>query len=261
MLKSKKIIVLLFLIAALLAVAILFRGASGSAWITRAEHSSSLFFPLVTVAAVIDSINPCAFSVLLLTIAFLVSLNATRGNIIRTGGAYVFGVFLVYILIGLGILQALSLFHTPNFMAKVGAVIIIGVGVLNLINEFFPSFPIKLKIPRAAHPAMAKLMEKASLPTAFVLGGFVGMVEFPCTGGPYLLILGMLHDAGTKILGLAWLTYYNFIFVLPLLLILFLASDKKILGTVEQWRKGNGGGMRLYGGLAAIALGVIMLIL
>lgn len=262
MFKSKKIAVLLGLVIILLALAVVFNyNSAGSEWVARASQNPGLFFPLVTVAAIIDSINPCAFSVLLITIAFLFSLNATRGNIIRTGTAYIFGVFLVYVLIGLGVLQVLTFFNIPHFMTRVGALIIIGAGLLNLINEFFPSFPIKLKIPKAAHPVMARLMEKASIPTAFVLGGFVGMVEFPCTGGPYLLILGMLHDASSWMKGFGWLLYYNFIFVLPLLLILFLTGDKKFLGKVEEWKKGNNSSMRLYGGLAALALGFLMLIL
>lgn len=262
MLKYKKILFLVGLVIILLALAVTFNyNSAGSEWVAKASQNPGLFFPLISVAAVIDSINPCAFSVLLITIAFLFSLNATRGGIIRTGSAYIFGVFLVYVLIGLGVLQVLTFFNIPHFMTRVGALIIIAAGLLNLVNEFFPSFPIKLKIPKSAHPVMARLMEKGSVPTAFVLGGFVGMVEFPCTGGPYLLILGMLHDASSWLRGFGWLLYYNFIFVLPLLLILFLASDKRLLGMVEEWKKGNSGRMRLYGGLAALALGFLMLVL
>ena len=216
--------------------------------------------PLVVVAAVVDSINPCAFSILLLTIAFLFSIGKMRSGILRIGGFYIAGIFLIYILIGLGILQTLHIFNTPHFMAKVGAVLLIALGLINLINEFFPAFPIKLKIPQVSHAKMAQLMEKASAPTAFVLGGLVGLCEFPCTGGPYLVVLGLLHDQVTYFKGLYYLIFYNLIFILPLLVILFIASDKNLLEKVQAWKKSETIKMRLWSGMAMVLLGVIILL-
>jgi len=76
--------------------------------------------PLLIASALVDSTNPCAFSILLLTIAFLFSIGRLRSDILKAGALYIFGIFLVYILIGLGILQTLEVFNVPNFMAKIG---------------------------------------------------------------------------------------------------------------------------------------------
>jgi len=57
--------------------------------------------PLVGVAALIDSINPCAFSILLLTIAFLMSIGKVRSSVLAIGSAYILGIFVVYLVIGL----------------------------------------------------------------------------------------------------------------------------------------------------------------
>ena len=221
----------------------------------------TLLVPLVAVSALIDSINPCAFSVLLLTIAFLVSMGKLRSRIMQIGGAYILGIFVAYLLIGLGILHALHLFNTPHFMGRVGAILLIALGVINLINEFFPAFPVKLKIPSFAHHKMADLMGKASMPTAFLLGGLVGLCEFPCTGGPYLMVLGLLHDQATYISGVGYLLFYNVIFVLPLALVLFAASDKTLLDKAQVLHRTNRKAMRLGGGAAMIALGVIIFFL
>lgn len=215
-------------------------------------------FPLVSVAALIDSINPCAFSVLLLTIAFLLSIGKMRASVLKIGSVYILGLFTVYIAIGLGLLQALHIFNTPHFMAKVGAALLILLGGINLINEFFPEFPVKLKIPHAAHHKMAILMEKGSAPTAFMLGVLVGLCEFPCTGGPYLMVLGLLHDKATYVKGLAYLFYYNVLFVLPLAIILAIASNKLLLDKVQTWQKQERKGMRLWGGVAMVVLGIII---
>ncbi|OHA51987.1 MAG: hypothetical protein A3A97_02660 [Candidatus Terrybacteria bacterium RIFCSPLOWO2_01_FULL_40_23] len=232
---------------------------SGMAVLWGLSKEGTWLLPLVVVASLIDSINPCAFSILLVTIAFLFSLGRMRSSILTIGGFYIAGIFTVYVLIGLGILQALHLFNTPHFMSKVGAFMLIGLGGINLINEFFPSFPIKLKIPDFTHKKIAQLVEKASLPTAFFMGALVGLCEFPCTGGPYLLVLGLLHDQGTYIKGLGYLLLYNIIFVLPLVLVLLMASDNSLLSKVQRWRKNNLSRMRLFSGIAMVTLGLIIL--
>jgi cytochrome c biogenesis protein CcdA len=214
--------------------------------------------PLIGVAALIDSINPCAFSILLLTIAFLLSIGKLRSSVLSIGSAYIFGIFVIYLLIGLGLLHTLHIFDTPHFMAKVGATLLVALGLINIINEMVPAFPFKLSIPQAAHRKIAVLMEKASVPTAVVLGGLVGLCEFPCTGGPYLMVLGLLHDHATYYTGVGYLFVYNLIFILPLVLILLVASDKGLLNKVQAWQQSERKAMRWGGGVAMIMLGAVV---
>ncbi len=259
---TKKLLALTIATIALFGGVILFKSSSsGAAILWNLSNSGQWLMPLVLVSALIDSINPCAFSILLLTISFLFSMRQLRSGILRIGGAYILGIFAVYLLIGLGILQTLHIFNTPHFMAKVGAALLIAFGSINLINEFFPSFPIKLKIPQFAHRSIGQLIEKGSIPTAFILGTLVGICEFPCTGGPYLMILGLLHDQGTYINGLGYLIIYNLIFILPLILILLITSDKALLEKVQDWRKSKVGHMHFWSGIAAIILGLIIFLL
>jgi len=157
--------------------------------------------------------------------------------------------------------KVLHVFNTPHFMAKVGAILLLILGSVNLINEFWPAFPIKLRIPHAAHEKIASLMERGSLPTAFFLGTLVGICEFPCSGGPYVMILGLLHDNVTYLWGLAYLASYNLIFVLPLVVILLIASNKNLLSKVQEWQQKERKGMRFWSGIAMIALAIIILFL
>ena len=233
-------------------------GNFGTAALWTISNEGKWLLPLVSIAALIDSINPCAFSILLLTIAFLFSLGKMRSGILKIGSFYIFGLFSVYVLIGLGILQALHIFNTPHFMAKLGAALLILFGLINLAGHYFPKFPVKLKIPDAVHNKIARLMEASSLPTAFFLGALVGLCEFPCTGGPYLLVLGLLHDQATYLKGLGYLLIYNLIFILPLALILLIASEQSLLDKVQKWRKENTGSMKLWSSIAMIGLGIII---
>lgn len=234
--------------------------------IINVEHldlrSNISFLPLlIIIAAFIDSINPCAFSVLFITLAFLFSLGHSRKQIIKTGLVYVGGIFLTYILIGLGILKVLTIFNIPNSMAKIGAIAIILFGVIILINEFFPKFPIKLKMPDASHGKVGELITKATIPAAFILGLLVGIFEFPCTGGPYLLVLGLLHDDASFMIGFWYLVLYNIIFVLPLLIALFISTDKPILEKLDKLRRMETKKSRVTVSLIVIVLGFLVFLI
>ncbi len=213
---------------------------------------------LIAIAALVDSVNPCAFSVLFLSIAFLFGLGSTRQKILKAGFLYIFGIFLTYTLIGLGVLKVLSFFNIPNLMSRVGAGIIIFFGLIALINEFFPNFPIKLKIPKFAYGKIAVFIERATLPASFGLGFLVGLFEFPCTGGPYLFVLGLLHDQNNFLTGLLYLLFYNFVFVLPLFIILFISSNKKILNSIDSIRRTETKQARIWLALVMILLGALI---
>lgn len=261
--KQKLKIILLVVFGFILFAAVVFFRFSGIGTETlwKLSDGGKWLLPLVGVAALIDSINPCAFSILILTIAFLFSIGKIRSSVLKIGSSYISGIFVTYILIGLGVLQTLHLFNTPHFMARVGALLLIVLGLINLINELFPSFPIKLRIPSVAHRKMAELMEKGSMPTAFLLGVLVGLCEFPCTGGPYLMVLGLLHDQATYFRGLGYLLLYNAIFVLPLVVILLIASNATLVEKVSGWQQKEKKLMRFGGGIAMVILGVIIFLL
>ena len=245
-------------LVALAAIVILKYAPGTSNIIWSISDAGRWLLPLVGVSALLDSVHPCSFSILLITIAFLFGMQMTRGKILAIGGIYIAGIFVAYLAIGVGAFQVLHIFDVPHFMGKLGATLLILFGLLNLINWAYPSFPLKLSIPAGAHRKMAELMNKASLPTAFLLGALVGLCEFPCTGGPYLMVLGLLHDAGTYISGVGYLILYNLIFVLPLVVMLLIASDNALVEKVRAWKKAETKHMRLWSGIAMIALGILI---
>lgn len=229
-----------------------------SSFIWSISREGTWLLPLVLVAAILDSIHPCSFSILLITIAFLFGMQLSRKKILQIGGTYIVGIFTAYFLIGLGILKVLHLFNTPHFMGKLGATLLIIFGVLNLINRFFPTFPLRLKIPSFTHSAMGKLMERTSMVAAFGLGLLVGICQFPCMGGPYLMIIGLLRDQVTYFAGFNYLLLYNIILIVPLVAVLYIASQKVLLQKMEEWKNTNMDGVRLWAGLAMIIIGILI---
>lgn len=216
------------------------------------------FLPVIITSALIDSINPCAISVLFLTITFLFSLGKNRKFVLISGGVYILAIAIVYTLIGLGALQALDFFGVPNIMAKAGALILLAYSIIGLINEFYPKFPIKLKMPESTHSLLAKVMTKGSIPAFLLLGALVAMFEFPCTGGPYLFVLTLLHDYTTFWKGFWYLIMYNFFFVLPLILILAFATNKVMTEKIDKLRRLETKRARVILLLVLVAFGLII---
>ncbi|OGY52035.1 MAG: hypothetical protein A3J59_03915 [Candidatus Buchananbacteria bacterium RIFCSPHIGHO2_02_FULL_56_16] len=246
------------LVAVLAIVALKFSPAAPQL-VWNLSAGGTRLLPLVTVSALLDSLNPCAFSVLVVTVAFLLSLGASRRRLLTIGGVYVLGIFTVYLLIGLGIVSALHLFNTPHFMGRLGAVLLIGLGSASLLGALFPAFPLRLKMPAATQRPMARLLERATVPAAFGLGLLVGLCEFPCTGGPYLAVLGLLHDQTTRWRGFWYLLWYNLLFIAPLVVILALASGRRSVELLEAWKRRNLRATRLITGIGMIILGFAIL--
>lgn len=244
------------LFIAIIGIVILKNSSGTSSLIWNLSDKGVWLLPLVLVSALLDSVHPCSFSILLITISFLFGMQMTRKKILQIGGIYIAGIFSAYLLIGLGILKVLHLFNTPHFMGKLGATLLIVFGVINILNEFFPKFPLKLKIPQVSNSAIAKLMERASFPAAFGLGLLVGICQFPCMGGPYLMVIGLLRDQVTYFSGFGYLTLYNLILIVPLVAVLWITADKNIVNKVQEWKKKNMKGFRFWAGLLMIIIGI-----
>ncbi len=257
----RRIIIIAGVIGAfILGIIILKFSPATSSIIWNMSNGGAWLLPLVLIASLLDSVHPCSFSILLITIAFLFGLQMTRKKILQLGGLYIFGIFASYLLIGLGILKVLHLFNTPHFMGKLGAALLIIFGVINLINRFFPNVPIKLSLPSAVHAPMARLMERTSMIAAFLLGALVGICQFPCMGGPYLMVIGLLHDQVTYAMGFWYLFLYNFILIVPLALVLWVAADKTMVDKMQEWKLTNLARVRLIAGVAMIIIGALILV-
>ncbi len=258
--KNKSLILFGLAIVLLFGGALFFQKANiGTQWLWDVSKGGTVLLPLIAVSAIIDSINPCSFSVLLVSIIFLFSIGKERNKIIKYGLIYILGIFAAYFLIGLGLLQALHIFDIPHFMSKLAAGILVLFGLLEIINVAFPKFPIKLGIPHSAHHKMNELVKVATVPAMFGLGMLVGLCEFPCTGGPYLAVLGLLHDTKSYWQGARYLILYNVIFILPLIAILFFASNKLLIEKVQGYHQQNKRTARLVTGVLMILLAFIIL--
>ncbi|MGE5219766.1 MAG: cytochrome c biogenesis protein CcdA [Chloroflexota bacterium] len=223
------------------------------------DANLATLLPSVIVTGLLDSVNPCAFAVILLLLAFLFTIRKSRVQILGLGAIYVGVIFLVYFAIGLGILSTVRLSDDPHFVARVGSYLLIGLGLLNLIEYLWPAFPIKLHMPAAAHNKVHQLLKLATVPATVGIGFIVGLCTFPCSGGIYVSIITLLNAKTTLGWGLAYLTLYNMLFILPLIIILLVVSNRVVAKQMATWEREHALGLRLWFGVTMIGLGAAML--
>lgn len=222
---------------------------------------------IVIAAALADSINPCVFGVLIFLLAYMVKVFKNKVRMLIAGLIYVASVYLTYFLIGVGIF---TLAYTAG-LAKpfywFAAIVAILAGLFEIKDYFWygkgftlqmlPGTGARLKKYSRTFKTMETKHPMLSLGVAFLLGIFVVFVELPCTGAPYLAILGMLSK-GAYATAIPLLLLYNLVFILPLFVIIglvYMGYSKKL----ETWRTEHRGLMRLVIGLFLIALGVYMI--
>ena len=230
----------------------------GKLTVKNQENPAPLWW-LVLTTGLLDGINPCAIAVLLFFIAFLLSLRSSWRRIWGLGLVYIAVIYLTYLGIGLGLLKAIVISQQPHLMAKIGAWLVIMVGLVNIISYYSPRFPLRLQMPSFGQTALKKWLTKATWP-AVIIGAFlVGLCTFPCSGGIYVAVVGLLAAERTFWQGFLYLLFYNLMFVIPLLVLLLLASNRYVLGQVAEWHQRSGERLKLWLGGAMIVLGGIIL--
>jgi len=227
---------------------------------TALVEDERALLPLVLTTGFLDGLNPCAFAVLLFFIAFLFTIRRTTASIWAMGLIYVAAIYLAYFLIGLGLMQAVLFAGSHHLMAKIGSWLVIGLGLINLKDYFFPQLPIHLRIPTIAHGTIQDWLKRATFPAAAVGGFLVGLCTFPCSGGIYVAIVGLLAAKTTYLQGVGYLGIYNLAFVAPLLIILAGVSNRRVMHRIRLVEQSSRRWVRLATGLGMVAVGVVILV-
>ncbi|MEK7068150.1 MAG: cytochrome c biogenesis protein CcdA [Patescibacteria group bacterium] len=223
------------------------------------QNKQRSLLPLVLSTGLLDGINPCAFAVLLFFIAFLFTFKGSLKLIALYGSLYIGIIYLTYLGIGLGLFKAIVLSNEPHLMAKIGAWLIIVLGGINIIGYYLPRFPIKLQIPHFSQGALQRWLTKGTL-SAVIVGAFlVGLCTFPCSGGIYVAIIGLLASRNNFWQGFGYLLLYNVMFVLPLIVLLAFVGNHYALSRIAAWQADAAKTWKLWLGVAAVAVGIIIL--
>jgi len=228
------------------------------------EREGEVNFKIITVSAVVsaalvDAINPCAFAVLIILLS-TVLVSGNRRKALFAGLAFSLAIFISYFLMGIGLYSVVGGFS--NLFYWIVGVLAILIGLFNLKDYLWYGKWFKMEVPDAWRPKMKSLIKGVtSIPGAFFIGFLISLFLLPCTSGPYIVILGLLSKLATRNYALMLLLLYNFIFILPMLIITFgvsfgfMSTEK-----VEEWRVRKLRVLHLVAGVILLLLGFGMLV-
>lgn len=211
--------------------------------------------PLVAGTGFLDGIHPCAIAILIFFIAFLLTMQKTFKNIFAVGLVYIFVIFLTYLGVGVGLFSGIVFFGQHHFFAKFGSWLLIFLGMMQLKEYFFPNLPFHFRMPKISNERIKASLEKATLPSIIIAAFLVGLCSIPCSGGIYAAITALLASQTTYLAGFLYLLLYNFMFVLPLLILLFFAANPLTLARIAEFRQRHDRTEKLAMGILLTALG------
>ncbi len=185
----------------------------------------------------VDSLNPCAFATLIFFISYLQALRRRPREVLHTGIAFISGVFLAYLAIGLGLREIVGRIEglRSASLAVNGAIALLTL-VLAFLNlrdglrcrqgrmaEMTLQLPASLK-ERIHATVRGGVRSRRYVVAAFGMAVAVSLLELVCTGQGYLPVITYLWQAGyDRPATAALLVAYNLAFVAPLAVVFVLA--------------------------------------
>lgn len=223
------------------------------------------FIPLLLSGALSDSINPCAFAVMLLLLTTILSKSKSKKKTIFAGLLFCLAIFSSYFLMWLGFLKLIiqeTLQYTLVFKWVIGIFWIL-IGLANLKDFFWYGKWFIMEVPLAWRPRMMKIIQAVVSPLwAFVVGIIVSLFLLPCSAGPYVTVLMLLGAESSELnhLGFFYLLLYNLIFILPMLVITFMVGTGYTSAeAIGKFKNKHTKLIHLIVGLLMLALGVYII--
>ncbi|MEM0480888.1 MAG: GAP family protein [Candidatus Aenigmatarchaeota archaeon] len=213
--------------------------------------------------AIADSINPCEMGILLLMLIAVSRTYKNKRAILVFGLAFILTMFLGYFLIGYLLVEVFSkfseFFKLKEIINKALAVFAIILGTINILSLKFEK--LEIRMPNSFQKNIKSFISSLTSPIGAVFLAIFSLVFLtPCTIGPYLIATGLLSNFLIHEV-IALLILYNFIFVLPLILILLIvyfgiSKAEKILKKREKYEKI----MQLITGSLLLIIGILLLL-
>jgi cytochrome c biogenesis protein CcdA len=198
------------------------------------ERFKSFGVLTVAFAGLVDGLNPCAFATLAFFVSYLTLSGRKEREVLVVGAAFTLGVFLAYLVVGLGFYKVLDLLG--GLLATLGRWVYGLTALLCAVLAVFSFLDflkarrgeigdMTLNLPHGLRMRINALIRKGRRSQAFVAGTFatgvaVSFLELACTGQVYLpTIIFVVSQPELRMRALLFLVLYNLLFILPLVVV------------------------------------------
>jgi len=221
----------------------------------------------ITSLALVNSVNPCQIAMLVLVLITILTQNSEKKKrVLFSGLAFISAVYIGYLFYGIVLVQLFSAFteslkQSSIYVKYIFAVLAMLVGGLQIKDFFFyKKGSFATETPIWMMVKAKKIIEKITSPIgAFFTGFIITLFLGPCTMAPLLVATESLSQFG--LLGaLPWLLYFNFIVIIPLIIITFIIyKGFTTAENIANWRNKNIRILHLIAGLLLLSTGIAML--
>lgn len=239
---------------------------------TVAGLFKNISLPAVIGAGLIDGLNPCAFATIVFFIAYLAFIGRRGSDLILTGVAFTLGVFIAYLLLGLGLLRILELIDLARwgrYFYIIVALLCLILAVLNL-SDFFKARQgkveeMQMRLPISLRRQVHRIIREgagvgAYMAASFVTAFLVSLIELACTGQVYVVILSALSHPTLRGQAFGYLVLYNLAFVVPLIAVFLLALFGVSSGELARVVERHTATVKLFTALLFLGLGLWLML-
>ncbi len=208
----------------------------------------------VAMAGMLDGFNPCAFTTLVFFLSLLAVSGIRKGRLLAAGSVYCLACLITYIALGFGLSRFLRLFTGHELLRRGLELLLAGVllvcGGLSFLDAWRfrrtgcgGSITLQLpdRVKALIHAVLRGVLRKRYfLPALFLAGCLVTFLESACTGQVYVptLVL-MARESGGGWRWFRLLLLYNFMFILPLLVLFAVALRGTAQTVFLRWSRRN----------------------
>ncbi len=205
---------------------------------TLAARFRSLGPLTIIFAGLVDGLNPCAFATLIFFVSYLAISGRKGAQILLVGAAFTTGVFLAYLVVGLGFYKVLE---TLGGLLQIISRWVYGITALLCIVLAFFSFrdflkarrggvgEMSMNLPHGLRMRINQVIRENRAVRAYAAGAFatglvVSFLELACTGQIYLpTIIFVSSIPELRAQAIAYLLLYNLMFIVPLVVVFIMA--------------------------------------
>ena len=239
-----------------------------------AAAASCWTLPAVLLAGVVDGFNPCSFAIMI-SLAGILAIGGRRRKARILGGlSFCAGTFVTYMLMGLGLMQALKALEGLRIVHDaVMGVLALALFVLSFLSfrdavrfRRVPVFSVvTLKLPEGVKNLIRTIAMSSWGGPAVVLAGFgcaflVTLLDALCTGQVYVPVLALISREPGAWRSFALLAAYNLAFISPLVAVFILASKTTDAFQMAKWSSRNVVPAKVALGVVFALLGVLVLL-
>ena len=241
---------------------------------TAAVAASRWTLPTVLLAGIVDGFNPCSFAIMISLAGILAIGGRKRRARIIGGLAFCAGTFVTYMLMGLGLMQALKALEGLRVVHDVVMVVLaLALFVLSFLSfrdalkfKKVPVFSVvTLKLPEGVKVLIRKIALESWSGPAVAIAGFgcaflVTLLDALCTGQVYVPVLALISREPGAWRSFALLTLYNLAFIAPLVAVFVIASKTTDAFMMAQWSSRNVIPAKIALGVLFALLGALLLV-